>query len=114
LHDEWFAHDDQYANLTYNLLAEGLHSIADVVQAPFFVNDQDRREEMVRTCLAGLGLRPAGESIAQAEDRLETQSSVDRLRVIQAARAAEQHAQAIREAMTRQAAEEAAAKYTRE
>lgn len=113
-HDEWFAQDKQYADLVYTCLVDGLKDIAGVVQAPHFVADPDRREELVRTCLSGLGLRPAGESVAQAEDRLETLSSIDRQRVINAARVAEQRAQAIREAMTRQAAEEAAAKYTRE
>ncbi|MBP7601669.1 MAG: hypothetical protein KA750_09995, partial [Thermoflexales bacterium] len=62
----------------------------------------------------GLALRPAGESVAQAQDRLATLNTAERQRVIQAARAAEERARAVREAMARKAAEEAAAKYNRE
>ena len=114
LHDEVFTHLPDSALLAYTLLADGLKDIAGIIQARAFISDPDRREELTRICLSGLNVLPQGESVAQAEDRLETLSSVDRQRVIRAARVAEERAQAIREAMTRQAAEEAAAKYTRE
>jgi hypothetical protein len=42
----------------------------------------DRREELARLCLRALGLRPAGETAAQAEDRLATLNSVERRRVL--------------------------------
>ena len=64
--------------------------------------------------LARLGLRPAGETIAQAQDRLTTLSSAERQRVMRAARAAEERARAIREALVRKAAQESADKYTRD
>ncbi|HEY1052340.1 MAG TPA: hypothetical protein VGE39_21355, partial [Prosthecobacter sp.] len=79
-----------------------------------FVTDPDRREEIVRVALARLHLRPAGETAAQAQDRLTSLSASERQRVIAAARAAEERAQAIREALARKAAEESADKYTRE
>ena len=79
-----------------------------------FINDPDRREELVRVALAGLGLRPASESIAQAEDRLASLSSTERARVVAAARKAERRARAIREALVRKKAEESADKWTRE
>jgi hypothetical protein len=68
----------------------------------------------VRVALARVGLRPAGETIAQAQDRLMTLSSAERQRVMRAARAAEERARAIREALARKAAQESADKYTRD
>ncbi len=114
LHDSWFQTEARFSSLAYGFLSNGLQDIARIVASARFVNDQDRREELARLCLAQLGLRPSGESIAVAEDRLATLSSLGRHKVIQAARAAEARALAIREAMKKAAAEEAAAKYTRE
>lgn len=96
------------------VLTENVRELAELTQAPRFVADPDRREELVRFALKGLALRPAGESVAQAQDRLATLNTAERQRVIQAARAAEERARAVREAMARKAAEEAAAKYNRE
>jgi len=59
-------------------------------------------------------VRPAGETAAQAQDRLAAVSSGERLRVIEAARLAEERAREIREALARKAAQEAADKWTRE
>lgn len=78
------------------------------------VEDADRREELARLALARLGLRPAGESLAQAQDRLSTLSSAERARVIAASRAAEQRAREVRAALARKAAEESADKWGRE
>ena len=82
--------------------------------APQLVSDPDRREELARLCLRALGLLPAGETAAQAQDRLTTLSTAERQRVIREAREAERRAQKIREAMVKKAAEEAAAKYMRD
>ena len=64
--------------------------------------------------LARLGCRPGGETLAQAQDRLTRISSTERNRVMLAARAAEERARAVREALARKAAQESADKYTRE
>jgi hypothetical protein len=114
LHDEWFRKDKRFAAHAHALLSEGLTELAALVPAPQFASDADRREELVRWCLKQLGLRPAGESEAQAHDRLATLSTAERQRVIRAAREAEERARAIREAMAKKAAEEAADKWTRE
>jgi len=68
----------------------------------------------VRVSLAAIGCRPAGESEAQAEDRLTSLSAAERRRVVDAARAAELRARQIREALRKKAAEESADKWTRE
>jgi hypothetical protein len=114
LHDEWFRDQKRFAAQVHSFLSEGLTELAGLIPAPRFVSDPDRREELARLCLRQLGLRPAGESAAQAQDRLTTLSTAERQRVILAAREAEERARAIREAMAQKAAEEAADKWTRE
>ncbi|HXG64290.1 MAG TPA: hypothetical protein VNO70_04225 [Blastocatellia bacterium] len=114
LHDPWFISQGRFARQAYYLLLNGLTELSSHVDPALFVSDPDRREELARVCLKGLGLRPAGETVSQAEDRLTTLDSVERARVVREARAAEERARQIREAMARKAAEEAAATYGRE
>jgi hypothetical protein len=96
------------------LLSQGLNSLASVVRAEAAVADPDRREELVRLCLQSLNLRPQGESQTQAADRLTALDSVERSRVVRQTREAEARAREVREMMARRAAEEAAAKASRE
>lgn len=115
LHDEWFLARPELANATIELLqSDGLRRLASLVRAEEFVNDADRREELVRLCLKALGFKPAGESDAQAADRLTTLDSVERDRVIRDTRSAEARARQVREAMARKRAAEAAARYSPE
>ena len=114
LHDPWFRERKQFAAQAYQFLSEDLQTLAGFTQAPRFVSDPDRREELARSCLQSLGLRPAGESVAQAQDRLTTLSTPERQRVILAARQAEERARQIREAMAREAARQAEMKTMRE
>ena len=114
LHDIWFRDQATFAGSAQQLLAEGLNELSAMVQAPKVISDPDRREELARLCLKELGLRPAGESIAQSQDRLTTLDSVERSRVIAAGRAAAERVRAIREAMAKQPAYEGADKYPRE
>src|SRR5437016_4195146 len=96
------------------LLTEGATELATQTPSRKFVDDPDRREELVRFTLARLALRPAGETDCQAEDRLTSLSGAERARVLRASREGEQRARAIREALARKAAEESADKWTRE
>jgi hypothetical protein len=114
LHDPWFRARVTFSGEAISFLATELVELAQVVQSPRFVSDPDRREELARLTLNALGLRPAGESIAQAQDRLTTISTLERQHVIRAARAAEERMRQIREAMAKKAAEEAADKWIRE
>jgi hypothetical protein len=89
-----------------------------VVAARQFLDDTDRREELVRLVLRHLDLAPEGEAQADAEDRLSSLDSVRRVRLLQEARAAEDERRK-REAelaaeLAKKQAEEQAARYDRE
>jgi hypothetical protein len=114
LADEWFRQNKMAADALIELFKDGSAQLSAQVASRKFVTDPDRREELARFSLARLGFRPAGESIAQAQDRLTSLSSAERARVLQASRAAEARARAIREALARKAAQESADKLTRE
>jgi hypothetical protein len=112
--DPWFRQGLCFGARAADFLTNGLNELANLNPAGKFVSDPDRREELVRLGLSRLGLRPAGETPAQAADRLATISTTERQRVSEAARAAVERARAIREAMAKKAAEEAAAQSSRE
>jgi len=114
LHDPWFQQHPVAGPAVLDTLTSVLPQVAGLAQAPTFVTDPDRREELARLALRAFGLHPAGETESQAADRLTTLNTVERARVVAAARAAEARAQEVREAMAKTAAEEAAAQYSRE
>jgi hypothetical protein len=114
LADDWFLAARPAQAPLLQALAEVPAELAPAVAAHRFVEDPERREELARVVLARLGYRPQGETLAQATDRLTAVSAVERRRLLQASRAAEQRARAIREALARKAAEESADKWTRE
>jgi len=96
------------------LILDGSAELSPHVAASKCVSDPDRREEFVRFCLSKLGLRPKGESRAQAEDRLTAISSAARKAAIAASRGALERSRAVLAALKRKAAQESADKYTRE
>ena len=114
LSDDWFRQSNLGATNILALLESGANELAAQVAARKLVTDPDRREELARFALARLGFRPAGETLAQAQDRLTTLNSAERARVLRAARAAEERSRQIRQALARKAAEESADKWTRE
>lgn len=114
LADEWFQTARLDGALVVALLRDDLAALAALTVVDKFVTDPERREELVRIALARLNLRPKGESVAQAQDRLTSLSSTERARVMQASQAALQRAREIRAALAKKAADESADKYTRE
>ena len=112
LHDDWFLSRPELAASMWKLLAsDELTRLSALIRPEKFVSDPDRREELVRVCLRGLGLRPKGETLAQAADRLTTLDSAERDRVLRATAAAERRAREVREAMAKKKAQEAASRY---
>lgn len=116
----WLLADDtfQAAGLAradlLRVLDETAGELAALAPATKYLQDPDRREELARVVLARLGLRPQGETPEQAADRLSALSASERQRLLQASRAAEARARAIREALVRKQAEDSADKWTRE
>ncbi|GAA4428599.1 hypothetical protein GCM10023148_32700 [Actinokineospora soli] len=96
----------------HDLLTTGLSDLAALVPAERFASDPDRREELARVLLRGLGVVPEGETAAQAADRLDTVDSVRRHRLLADSRAAEERAEQIRKALADKRAREAAARYS--
>ncbi|WP_051207726.1 hypothetical protein [Saccharospirillum impatiens] len=111
LADDAFTDTRVFATDLVNLLLS-----ADTLMAHTHPNrqDEDQREELIRLTLNGLGQKPQGETDRQAQDRLLMVSSTERARVVAASRAAEERAEAIRQALAEKRAREAADKYTRE
>jgi hypothetical protein len=95
-------------------LKNGLDPLAEVMDAAKFVADEERREELVRLCLHHIGMKPEGESDQQAEDRLATLDSMEQRRILRDTAQAQRRAEEVREALRRKAAQEAAAKVSRE
>ena len=114
LADEWFLAVKFPAPELLRILQDDMRELAGLVAARKFVTEAERREELSRLVLARLGARPAGETPAQAQDRLTTLSSLERARVLKVSQVAAKRAREIREALARKAAEESADKWTRE
>jgi len=114
LDDEWFRARETPPQAVLAALESVPADLAAGAAARAFVTDPDRREELVRVVLGRLDLRPAGETAAQAQDRLTSISAAERARFIAEARAAQVRAMGIRAALATKAAQESADKYTRE
>jgi len=116
LHDPCFLAMRNLAAKMHSLLTGApLKALAQVVKSRQFITDPERREELARLVLAHLELLPEGETANKAKDRLTTLDSVERVRLIEKTRQAqERRAEALREAMARKEAEEAASKMSRE
>lgn len=90
----WLLHDHAFqgadAGALLRLLSSRLALLADHVSPHLFIEDAERREELVRTCLAELGIVPNGETKEGAEDRLAALDSIKQSALLVAARAREQ------------------------
>ncbi len=112
LSDAWFKDRPELQAALHELFKDPkLSALMELVKPDALVNDPDRREEFVRLLLQALDLRPAGETLEQALDRLNTLDSVERSRILRATREAERRAREVREAMARAKAQESASRY---
>jgi len=96
------------------LLIQDLAQLASVESADGLRTDEERREELIRRTLRALELTLPGESAQEAEDRLTQVDSVERRRLLREAAEKEKRAREVRDMMAQRAAEEAAAKVSRE
>jgi hypothetical protein len=112
LSDEGFRGRADRTAAVRRFLTDTVPLLAPYLPVDRVVNDADRREELARRLLNELGLRPAGETEAQALDRLQTLDTAERARVLSATAVAERRAREIREAMARQRAADAASRFT--
>lgn len=115
----WFLQDDYLIKLItedslFKIIDETIPSLANEYRASRYIEDAERREEFTRRILSDFNLRPAGETLHQAEDRLQSLDSVERKRIIAASRESEKRAREIRETLAKEAARRAADKYTRD
>jgi hypothetical protein len=111
LADPWFRDRRELARRASAFLSDSVGRLEEYLKADRLLHDSDRREELIRSLLSDLDLRPAGETEQQAADRLQTLDTAERQRVLQAAAKAEARAREIREAMARAAAQESANRY---
>lgn len=95
-------------------LVQDLAALAAVAPVDALRTEEERREELIRRAFGTLGLLLPGESAKEAEDRLSQVDSVERRRLLKEAAEKEKRAREVREMMARKAAEEAAAKASRE
>jgi hypothetical protein len=114
LADDGFREQGLAAPAVLTLLGEEARELSKHLRPDQVCGDPERREELARVALARLGLRPLGETEAQARDRLSSLSSRERARVLQASRAAEERARKLRAELAKKAAQESADKWTRE
>jgi len=113
--DAWFSKAGGYANGVFKFLRNRqIQRLAEIINYKEFINDMERREELVRLCLDSLNLFPQGENRVIAKDRLTTLDSIERKRIIEKSRKAQERSRQLREAMARKKAQEAASKMSRE
>jgi hypothetical protein len=117
----WLLMDEAFHGVSAEHLEfafEAPMDVLSVVAARQFVEDSDRREELVRLTLRNLDLKPADEPAADAEDRLSSLDSMRRVRLLREARAAEdarrKREQELAAELARKRAAEQAARYDRE
>ncbi len=114
-HDTWFQRHSVPAEAIHDWVrCDSFDELAALVKAREVIRDPDRREEFARRALRALNMRPAGETSAQAEDRLTTLDSVIQKQVLEATRTAERRAEEIREAIRQREAQRSVPKYSRE
>lgn len=114
LSDDWFISARIEKRELIKVLDLAVTELATTTPAHKFINDPDRREELVRVVLERLNYRPLDETQIQATDRLSSISGIERKRLLEASRVAEERARSIRDALAKKAAEESADKWSRE
>ena len=112
-HPSFRGHPPAQASIE-KLLVQDLATVASIVKVERLDREEERREELIRRSLRALERSLAGETPNEANDRFKQVDSVERRRVLLAAADRERRSREVREAMAKKAAQEAAAKVSRE
>ena len=83
-----------------------LKELSRIVDYREFLEDQERKEELARLALEALGFLPKGETQKKAKDRLTTLDSIERKKIMEKTRIAQEKARKLREALAKKKAEE--------
>lgn len=118
----WLLQGEEFEGLIDSIEAKGVHSLFDEILPQFahmqparmYLSDPERREELIRQTLKQCGLRPAGETTEQAQDRLTAINGLERQRLLDSSRDSQRRSRQIRDALVKKAAREAADKMSRE
>ena len=118
----WLLQGGDFDGLIGSLEAQGLHSLFNEILPQFaklqpahkYLSDPERREELIRQTLKQCGLRPAGETAEQAQDRLTAINGLERQRLLDSSRDSQRRSRQIRDALVKKAARDAADKMSRE
>lgn len=95
-------------------LFDRLPQLCQYVKYQQWIDDEDRAEEFVREALQCCNLFVDGETLAEAQDKLEGLSTIKRQRVLEETNESTERMRAIRQAMAEKKAREAANVYGRE
>lgn len=95
-------------------LGRGLEGVDVSLTPERIIADADRREEFIRHCLTAIELRPAGETEAQAEDRLHAVDTAATSKLAQEMRGRREWARKLRQEMAEKAARESATRMSGE
>jgi hypothetical protein len=89
----WLLYDPAFSGMDgerlFSLFTGPLGKLSAHVVPRAFADEPERREELVRVCLAELRLKVEGETAAESEDRLATLDSVRREQLLRQAKARE-------------------------
>jgi len=95
-------------------LLKDLAKLSELVEYSKWVEDEDRAEELVRSVLNCCNVIPEGETMYEAEDRLDSLSTIKRQGVLEKSNEAYERMIEIKRKMAAKKAREAASPYGRE
>ena len=106
----WLLHDEAFqgcsAETLLELVTQHLWKLSELVIPRAFIEDAERREELVRVCVKAVGGKIDGEDPAISEDRLATLDSVRRDELLRDARTRDAEREARRRELARLRAQE--------
>lgn len=115
LHYPFFKNKPFLKEKVWLLFSEKLPSYKNIIKAEKFILDAEKREELSRFVLYHLGYIPLLETERYALERLTSLDSIERIKLVEATRKAQiAREEAIREAIRRREAEEAASRMSGE